>query len=140
MASARQDYVMDDQPSSLPSMSDAFICEDADKSETIPLAEEVYLDHTTPVELRRLWDIRQKWIDRRGHSMWENIIRDYLGPVGADALGVDKRAQVKARLERQIHKGVLRHGVWPARNVSTIPSCTIASHRLIVHRPFQLLN
>ena len=58
--------------------------------------------------------------------MWENIIRDYLGSEAADTLSEDKRTQVKASLQMKIHRGVLRHGVWPPRNVSTITPCTIA--------------
>jgi hypothetical protein len=110
---------MDDQSSSLPSMSDALICEDADRSEIIALAEEVYLDDMAPVELRRLWDVRKKRLASKGHSMWENITRDYLGHEEADALGVGKRALVKASLQMKFHRGVLRHAVWPAPSPTT---------------------
>ncbi|KAH8746534.1 hypothetical protein F5883DRAFT_529212 [Diaporthe sp. PMI_573] len=101
-------------------MSDAFICEDADRSEIIAVAEEVYLDEMAPVELRRLWDIRKKRLAGKDPSMWENITRDYLGHEEADALGVEKRAQVEASLQMKFHRGVLRHAVWPARNKAAL--------------------
>lgn len=76
------------------------------------------LDHKAPADLRRLWSTRQKWLSMKGHGMWENIVRDSLGPEEADALTEDKKKQVKASLQMKIHRGVLRHGIWPACDVS----------------------
>ncbi|KAH8749127.1 hypothetical protein F5883DRAFT_652904 [Diaporthe sp. PMI_573] len=109
------------QSSSLSSMPDELIRGDAGRSgETNVAAEEVYLDDKAPAELRRLWTIRQTWFANKGHSMWENIIRDYLGPETTNALSEDKRTQVKASLQMKLHRGILRHGVWPARNKAAL--------------------
>lgn len=125
--SARKARVKKEQSSSPPTIPQAFRFEDAGRgSEAAEPEEEVDLDQKTPADLRRLWSIRQKWFNKKGHGMWENIIRDFLGPEEADALSEDKKTQVKANLQMKIHRGVLRHGKWPACDVSTHPHHTIA--------------
>ncbi|KAJ0100680.1 hypothetical protein J7T55_001264 [Diaporthe amygdali] len=102
-------------------MSQAFGLDDAGRRYRSPAPEgEVDLDQKTPAELRRLWSIRQKWSSTKGRGMWNNIIRDYLGPEEADALSKDKKIQVKAKLQMRIHRGVLRHGAWPAREKAAL--------------------
>lgn len=118
--SARKARVKKEQSSSPPTIPQAFRFDDAGRGvEAVAPEEDVELDQKTPADLRRLWSIRQKWFSRKGHGMWENIIRDFLGPEEADALSEDKKTQVKANLQMKIHRGVLRHGEWPARDVST---------------------
>lgn len=127
--SARRSRVKKEQSASPPAISQAFAFEDAGRGgEPVAPEEDVELDSKAPADLRRLWGIRQKWFARKGHGMWENIIRDFLGHEEADALSEDKRTQVKANLQMKIHRGVLRHGVWPSRNVSTHPTCIIAGN------------
>ncbi|KAK7713254.1 hypothetical protein SLS64_004503 [Diaporthe eres] len=115
--SARKSRVKKEQSSSPPTMPPAFRFDDAGRGvEAVAPEEDVDLDQKTPADLRRLWSIRQKWFGRKGHGMWENIIRDFLGHEEADALSEDKKTQVKANLQMKIHRGVLRHGEWPARD------------------------
>jgi hypothetical protein len=86
-----------------------------------PLADpekEVELDQETPDELRRLWIIRQKWIGIKGQGMWDNIIKDFLGPKESNTICDDKKRQVKASLQMKVHRGVLRHGRWPDCDVN----------------------
>ncbi|KKY35028.1 hypothetical protein UCDDA912_g04978 [Diaporthe ampelina] len=115
--SARKARVKKEQSSSPPTVSQAFRFDDTiSGGEAVAPEGEVDLDHKTPADLRRLWSIRQKWFGRKGHGMWENIIKEFLGPEKADALSEDKKTQVKANLQMKIHRGVLRHGSWPARD------------------------
>lgn len=119
--SARKARVKKEQSTSPPAMTQPFLFEDASRGgEPVAPEEDVSLDHKAPADLRRLWTIRQKWFARKGHGMWENIIRDFLGAEEADALSEDKRTQVKANLQMKIHRGVLRHGIWPARNKAAL--------------------
>ncbi|POS73157.1 hypothetical protein DHEL01_v208448 [Diaporthe helianthi] len=119
--STRKARFKKEQSTSPPALSQAFASGDASGAgEPIAPEEAVFLDHKTPADLRRLWTIREKWFARKGHGMWENIIRDFLGPEEADALSEDKRTQVKANLQMKIHRGVLRHGMWPARNKAAL--------------------
>lgn len=127
--SARKARVKKEQSSSPPTIPQAFRFNDAGRGgEAVEPEEEVDLDQKTPADLRRLWSIRQKWFNRKGHGMWENIIRDFLGPEEADALSEDKKTQVKANLQMKIHRGVLRHGKWPESDVSTHPKHITTSH------------
>lgn len=129
--SARKARVKKEQSSSPPTVSQAFRFDDTSRGgEAVAPEEEVDLDHKTPADLRRLWSIRQKWFGRKGHGMWENIIREFLGAEEADALSEDKKTQVKANLQMKIHRGVLRHGAWPARDVSTHQPYTTTEHYL----------
>lgn len=77
--------------------------------------EEVTLDEKTPTDLQRLWDVRRKWIGKKGNGMWENIMVDYLGE---ESLTENKKTQVKASLQMKIHRMLLKHGKWPERDVS----------------------
>ncbi|KAJ0122726.1 hypothetical protein J7T55_003242 [Diaporthe amygdali] len=120
--SARKARVKKEQSSSPPMVSQPFRVDEAGRSgDTTRLPEdEVDLDHKTPADLRRLWNIRQNWYGKRGHGMWDNIIKDFLGPEEADALSEDKKTQVKANLQMKIHRGVLRHGSWPQRDKAAL--------------------
>lgn len=139
--SARKSRVKKEQSSSPPAIPPAFRFDDAGRGgEAVEPEEEVDLDQKTPADLRRLWGIRQKWFGRKGHGMWENIIRDFLGPEEADALSEDKKTQVKANLQMKIHRGVLRHGKWPASDVSTHPLHITAGNCLPVHWKFKQLT
>lgn len=87
------------------------------RTDTSGPADEVTLDEKTPGDLRRLWEIRMKWQKKKGHGMWDDIVREYKGRE-ADGLSDDKRTQVKANLQMKIHRGVMKHGSWPERDVS----------------------
>lgn len=76
--------------------------------------QEVTLDDKTPAELRRLWDTRRKWLDKKGNGMWEDIMLEYLGE---EYLTENKKTQVKAALQMKIHRMLLKHGKWPERDV-----------------------
>lgn len=81
--------------------------------------EEVTLDDKTPADLRRLWDTRRKWLGKKGNGMWEDIMIEYMGE---DGLSENKKTQVKAALQMKIHRMLLKHGQWPARDVSHNPA------------------
>lgn len=81
--------------------------------------EEVTLDDKTPDDLRRLWEIRKKWCKKKGHGMWEDIVREYKG-AEAEGLSDDKKTQIKANLQMKVHRGVLKHGSWPESDVSLL--------------------
>lgn len=118
--SARKARVKKEQSSSPSIMPQPFRFDEAGRSSQLAAPEEeVELDHNAPADLRRLWSIRENCSGKKGHGMWEEIIRDYLGPAEADALSEDKKTQLKANLQMKIHRGVLRHGNWPSRDVST---------------------
>lgn len=88
--------------------------------------EEVTLDDKTPADLRRLWDTRRKWLGKKGNGMWEDIMVEYLGEEGHSE---NKKTQVKAALQMKIHRMLLKHAEWPARDVSTsYPSSTFIFH------------
>lgn len=77
-------------------------------------AEEVTLDEKTPAELRRLWDTRRKYLGKKGNGMWEDIMVEYLGE---EPSSENKKTQVKAALQMKIHRMLLKHAKWPARDV-----------------------
>jgi hypothetical protein len=83
--------------------------------------EDVELDLNAPAELRRLWNIRQKWICEKGQGMWDSIVEDLLGPDETIALSEEKKMRVKASLQMKVHRGVLRHGKWPECDVNMKP-------------------
>ncbi|ROW07806.1 hypothetical protein VMCG_03415 [Cytospora schulzeri] len=106
------------EPSSSPPLSQAFGFDgsaaargDNNNNPDAP-AEEVTLDEKTPGELRRLWEIRKKWQKKKGHGMWEDIVREFVGPE-SDALTDDKKTQLKANLQMRVHRGVMKYGSWP---------------------------
>lgn len=79
--------------------------------------EEVTLDSKTPDDLQRLWDVRKKYLNRKGNGMWEDIMTEYLPE---EHLSENKKTQVKAALQMKIHRMLLKHGRWPGRDVSFI--------------------
>lgn len=96
--------------------------------------EEVTLDDKTPADLRRLWDVRQKWLGKKGNGMWEDIMVEYHGD---GQLSENKKTQVKAALQMKIHRMLLKHGKWPNRDVSRhsqhgIP--TSLTHKKLIYR------
>lgn len=99
------------EASSSPPLPQAFGL-DGSRSDPDSLAEEVTLDDKTPGELRRLWEIRKKWQKKKGHGMWEDIVREFVGPE-SDALSEDKKTQLKANLQMRVHRGVMKYGSWP---------------------------
>lgn len=82
--------------------------------------EEVTLDDKTPQDLRRLWDIRRKWLGKKGNGMWEDIMMEYYGE---DHMTENKKTQVKAALQMKIHRMLLKHGKWPERDVRSVILC-----------------
>lgn len=78
--------------------------------------ENVTLDDKTPQDLVRLWEIRKKHRSQKGNGMWENITAEFFRdePLGSDT----KKQQLKAQLQMKIHRMLLKHGVWPERDVS----------------------
>lgn len=89
--------------------------------------EEVTLDDKTPADLRRLWDVRRKWLGKKGNGMWEDIMVEYLGE---EALTENKKTQVKAALQMKIHRMLLKHGKWPERDVSLSTALCPQAHDL----------
>lgn len=93
--------------------------------------EEVTLDDKTPQDLRRLWNIRKKHLSRKGNGMWEDIMAEYYheGNLGSD----NKKTQAKAGLQMKIHRMLLKHGVWPHRDVSQFntPPATSSTPKLL---------
>lgn len=114
---ARKNVVKKEQSTSPPLSQQSFGLEVSPRSNSDAPAEEVTLDDKTPEDLRRLWDIRMKWQKKKGHGMWEDIVREYMGPE-ADSLSDDKKTQVKANLQMRVHRGVMKHGSWPESDVS----------------------
>lgn len=79
-------------------------------------AEEVTLDDKAPSDLQRLWDIRKKHLSRKGNGMWEDIMTEYYQE--ENLASENKKTQLKAGLQMKIHRMLLKHGVWPKRDVS----------------------
>lgn len=77
---------------------------------------EVTLDDKAPQELQRLWDIRKKYLSRKGNGMWEDIMAEYYND--DHMTSENKKTQLKAGLQMKIHRMLLKHGVWPQRDVS----------------------
>lgn len=83
-------------------------------------SEEVTLDDKTPSELRRLWDTRRSHLGKKGNGMWDDIMEEYYGQ---DCRSENKKTQLKAALQMKIHRMLLKHGQWPAKDVR-MPSVT----------------
>ncbi|KUI70956.1 hypothetical protein VM1G_05844 [Cytospora mali] len=100
------------EQSSSPPLSQGFGLDGSGRADPDTPAEEVTLDEKTPDDLKRLWDIRRKWQKKKGHGMWEDIVREFTGPE-ADNLSDDKKTQLKANLQMRVHRGVMKYGSWP---------------------------
>lgn len=83
-----------------------------------PDSGEVTLDDKTPADSRRLWETRLKYLGKKGNGMWDDIMLDYLGK---DFASENKKTQVKAALQMKIHRMLLKHGQWPAKDVRIGP-------------------
>ncbi|KAK7743461.1 hypothetical protein SLS53_003995 [Cytospora paraplurivora] len=116
---ARKSVVKKEQSTSPPLSQQSFGIEVSSRSDSDAPTEEVTLDDKTPEELRRLWDIRMKWQKKKGHGMWEDIVREFMGPE-ADSLSEDKKTQVKANLQMRVHRGVMKHGSWPENDKAAL--------------------
>lgn len=109
------------EASSSPPMPQAFGFDGSTTDPDAATAEEVTLDEKTPSDLKRLWEIRKKWQKKKGHGMWEDIVREFMGPE-SDNLTGDKKTQLKANLQMRVHRGVMKYGSWPESDVSTQPT------------------
>lgn len=78
--------------------------------------EDVTLDDKASPDLQRLWDIRKRYLSRKGNGMWEDILADYYQ--GENIGNDDKKTQAKAGLQMKVHRTLLKHAVWPQRDVS----------------------
>lgn len=78
--------------------------------------EDVTLDDKAPQDLQRLWNIRKKYLSRKGNGMWEDIMAEYYHD--EQLASENKKTQLKAGLQMKIHRMLLKHGVWPQRDVS----------------------
>ncbi|KAI3392124.1 hypothetical protein diail_6136, partial [Diaporthe ilicicola] len=119
--SARKARLKKEQSSSPPIMPQPFRLASAGRGgEAAAPEDEVELDPKTPAEFRRLWAIRGNCAGNRGHGMWEDIVKKWLGPEKAEALSDDKKTKLKANLQMKVHRGILRYGSWPSRDKAAL--------------------